>query len=85
VLTVYEVFKKVRRERGIDDAFQVAGAMLQGQVVDLDASIALEAGQLDLPLADSVIYATALRHGATLWTQDRDFEGLAQVKFFPPE
>jgi toxin FitB len=84
VITVYEVFKKVRRDRGVDDAFQVAGAMLQGRVVDVDASLALEAGQFDLPLADSLIYATTLRHGATLWTQDDDFEGLDHVKYFPP-
>jgi predicted nucleic acid-binding protein len=27
-------------------------------------------------LADSVILATARAHGATIWTQDRDFKGL---------
>ena len=83
-ITVYEVFKKVRRDRGVDDAFQVAGAMLQAQVVDLDASLAIEAAQFDLPLADSLIYATTLRHGATLWTQDADFAGMEHVKYFPP-
>jgi predicted nucleic acid-binding protein len=49
----------------------------------VDVSLALEAGQLDLPMADSLIYATVVRHGATLWTQDADFEGLAGVKYFP--
>ena len=83
-IIVYEVFKKVRRDRGVDDAFQVAGAMLQAQVVDLDASLAIEAAQFDLPLADSLIYATTVRHGATLWTQDADFAGLDHVKYFPP-
>jgi toxin FitB len=85
VVTVYEVFKKVRKDRGLDDAFQVAAAMLQGQVVDVDASLALEAGQFDLPLADGLIYATTLRYGATLWTQDADFEKLEHVRFFPLE
>lgn len=82
-ITVYEVFKKVRRDRGLDDAFQVAGAMLQGRVIDTDASLALEAAQFDLPMADALIYATTLRHDATLWTQDADFATLEHVKYFP--
>ena len=83
VVIVYEVFKKVRRDRGDDEALQVVAAMLHGRVVDVDVSLALEAGQLDLPLADSLVYATAVRHGATVWTQDADFEGLPAVKYFP--
>lgn len=82
VVTVYEVFKKVRRERGDDDALQAVSAMLQGRVVDVDVSLVLEAGQLDLPLADSLIYATAQRHGATLWTEDAHFEELPNVRYF---
>ena len=82
-VTVYEVFKKFLRERGESDALQAASAMRSGQVIDLDASLALEAGRFDLPLADSLIYATTQRHGATLWTQDEDFEGLPGVRYFP--
>lgn len=83
VVTVYEVFKKFLRERGESDALQAVSAMRSGQVVDLDVSLTLEAGRFDLPLADSLIYATAQRHGATLWTQDEDFAGLAGVRYFP--
>lgn len=83
VLTVYEVFKKFLRERGEGDALQAVSAMRSGQVVDLDVSLALEAGRFDLPLADSLIYATAQRHRATLWTQDEDFDGLPGVRYFP--
>ncbi len=36
-----------------------------------------------LPLADSLIYATARRHEAELWTQDAHFAGLAGVRYFP--
>ena len=57
--------------------------MRSGQVIDLDVSLSLEAGRFDLPLADSLIYTTARRHGATLWTQDEDFEGLSDVRYFP--
>jgi len=82
VLSIYEVAKKVRRERGEHDAFEVAAVMQSGTVVDLDASLCLEAAFFDLPLADSLIYATARRFNAILWTQDEDFRGLDGVKFF---
>jgi predicted nucleic acid-binding protein len=83
VVTIYEVFKKMLRERGENDALQAISAMRSGQVVDLDLSLALDAGHFPLPLADSLIYATAQRHGAILWTQDEAFEGLPGVRYFP--
>ncbi len=82
VISIYEVFKKVFRERGENDALQIVGMMQAGQVVDLDCSLALEAGRYGLPLADSIIYATAMRHGATVWTQDEHFKDLPGVQFF---
>jgi predicted nucleic acid-binding protein len=33
-------------------------------------------------MADSIIYATTLARQATLWTQDKHFEGLEQVKYW---
>lgn len=82
-ICVYEVFKKVLRERGEDDATQVYGLMSLGRIVDLDSSLALEAASHRLPLADSIIYSTAIRFGATLWTQDAHFEHVAGVRYFP--
>ncbi len=59
--------------------------MQQGQVADLDAPLALSAATIGveskLPLADSVILATARRFGATVWTQDEDFDGISGVKY----
>lgn len=81
VITIYEVFKKVLRERGENEALQVAGMMQGGQVIELDSALALDAARYPLPLADSLIYATALRHGATLWTQDEHFKDLPGVKY----
>jgi predicted nucleic acid-binding protein len=83
VITIYEVFKKVLRERGESDALQIAAMMQSGQVIALDSTLALDAARFSLPLADSLIYATALRHRAILWTQDEDFKGLPNVKFPP--
>jgi len=54
-------------------------------VVDLDASIALSAAVLGarhrLPLADSVVYATARQASALVWTQDAHFDGLPDVRY----
>ena len=84
-ITVLEVYRYVLRERGRQDALQAAATMRQGRVVDLDDGLAIEAAELGaslkLPLADSVIYATALAAEAELWTQDADFEGLESVNF----
>ena len=81
-IVLYEVFKKVLRERGEHQALQVAGAMHEGKVVPVDAALALDAARYPLPLADSLIYATAQRLGATVWTLDDDFKGLPGVQYF---
>jgi uncharacterized protein with PIN domain len=87
VTCIYEVFKVIHRERGDDDALQALSAMRQGTVVDLDADLAVEAALIgleeQLPLADSVVYAVARRHQATVWTQDEHFAGKANVRFRP--
>jgi predicted nucleic acid-binding protein len=83
VITIYEVFKKVLRERGENDALQVASQMQAGTTVDLTSSLALEAARHSLPLADSLIYATTLRWNAELWTQDEHFKDLPNVRYFP--
>jgi predicted nucleic acid-binding protein len=84
-LSLYEVFKQVLQQRGEGDALQAVAAMLQGRVVDLDTDLALSAARLSvafkLPMADSVILSAAQMHGATLWTQDADFEGIPGVEY----
>lgn len=82
VISIYEVFKKTLRERDEDDALQAVSAMLTGRVVELDLSLSLEAAKLRLPLADGIIYVTAQRFEATLWTQDEHFEHLPNVRYF---
>lgn len=82
VITIFEVFRKVLRENGEDTALQITSVMQNGRVIDLDTSLALEAAKYKMPLADSLIYATAIRHNALLWTQDEDFKDLVNVKYF---
>lgn len=84
-LTLYEVFKRIHAQRGPNAAFEAIAVMQQGRVVDLSAPLALAAAQIGaerrLALADSVIYASARAFGATLWTQDTDFDGLEGVRY----
>lgn len=86
-ITIYEVFKVVCRQRGEDAALQAAALMQQGTVVELAPSLAMIAAktslELSLPMADSIILATARLHGAQLWTQDEHFSGLPDVQYFP--
>ena len=85
-ISIFEVFKKVTKERGEDLALQAVALMQQGRVVALDVSISLTASkislELNIPMADSIILATARLHKATLWTQDADFCGLDGVRYF---
>jgi predicted nucleic acid-binding protein len=84
-LSVYEVFKRILQQRSEDLALQAVAAMQQGRVVDLSTSLSLRAVRLSithgLPLADSVMLATARVWEATFWTQDGDFDGIADVRY----
>lgn len=86
-IVLLEVTRRVMQQRGEDEALQVAAVLHQGRIVALDSALALSAAQLGLanklPLADSIIYATARQHEATIWTMDADFEGLAGVRYVP--
>jgi predicted nucleic acid-binding protein len=86
-VTIYEVSKVVLRESGENEALQAAVAMGKGKVVDLTASLAIAASKLslahNLPMADSIILATAKEFDATIWTQDSDFKNIGDVKYFP--
>jgi predicted nucleic acid-binding protein len=81
------VFKVVHRESDENMAFQAVMAMQKGKVVDLTATLAIHASRLSLqyglPMADSIILATAQAFEATIWTQDSDFANISGVKYFP--
>ncbi len=86
-LCVFEVFKNILRQREENSALQAVALMEQGLVINLDTPIALSAARLGLefklPLADSVILATARTNDAIIWTQDADFKSIPGVKFVP--
>lgn len=84
-IALLEVFKRLLQQRSESEALQAAAIMRQGKIVDLDGALALSAAEAGvtnkLPLADSIILATARRFDATVWTQDADFDGLPGVKY----
>ena len=86
VISIFEVFKRVLQQRTEGEALKAVALMQQGQVVGLELPLALSAAKLSaelgLPMADSIIFATARAYQATLWTQDVDFAGLAGVRYF---
>ena len=85
-VSIYEVFKVVLRERGENTAIQVAMAMQKAPVVEMTSPLAMAAAkislELSLPMADSMILATARLHNATLWTLDVHFKDIVGVKYF---
>jgi len=76
---------RVFRRWSETEALTAIGLLRVGNVIELDAPLALAAARLGadlkLPLADSVVLAMAQRSEALLWTQDSDFEGLANVRY----
>ena len=86
VITIYEVFKVVLRETGENEALQAVAAMQKGTVIDVTTNLAMNASKLslnhNLPMADSIILATAKAYDCTIWTQDADFKNIPGVKFF---
>jgi toxin FitB len=84
-IVLYEVTKRILLQRGEGPALEAAAALHAGHVVDLDAALALGAAKLSaatrLPMADSIVLATARRFDALVWTQDADFEGQPGVRY----
>jgi predicted nucleic acid-binding protein len=87
VITIYEVFKVVLRESAENEALQAIAAMQKGKIIDLNAKLAMDASKLslqyNLPMADSIILATARAYDCVIWTQDSDFQHIEGVNYFP--
>jgi predicted nucleic acid-binding protein len=84
-ISIYEVFKRLLVQRGESEALQAVALLAQGAVIELDVALAVGAAKVSaeegIPMADSIMLATARAHCATLWTQDTDFEGLEGVEY----
>ena len=84
-ISLYEVFKKTLGSRSHEEALQAVAVMMAGSVAPLTADIALNAAalslELKLPMADSIMLATARAYNATFWTQDADFRDITGVRY----
>jgi predicted nucleic acid-binding protein len=84
-MSIYEVFKRIVQQRSENEALQVVAAMQQGKVSEMDCTVALSAARISidhqLPMADSVMLATARLNNAIFWTQDAHFEGTRDVNY----
>jgi predicted nucleic acid-binding protein len=84
-INIYEVFKKILEQKDESGALEAIAVMQQARVINFDSTLALcSAGlsyELKLPMADSIILATARSVKATLWTQDLHFANLPDVKY----
>ena len=87
VIALYEVHKILSRKMPADVVATCLNVMRLGRVLDLTDRRAIAAADIALrhrlAMADAVMYAMALEHKATFWTQDVDYQGLPGVNFFP--
>ena len=85
VICMYEVFKKLLQQSGLNEAQIHVSDMKQGKVIEIDEALALSAAKLSaelkLPMADSLILATVRANDAALWTQDEHFKDIDGVKY----
>jgi len=85
-IIIYEVFKKLLVETNEKTALETIGQLKQCKIIGMDLNIALLAAQISqkhkLPMADSIILASARSHNATLFTLDSDFKNIEGVKYF---
>ena len=86
-VVIFEVCKRILQQRGEEESLRAVSALHGGTIIAISAELAvLAAGlsyELKLPMAHSLILATAQAHNAVIWTQDADFRGLPNVKFRP--
>jgi len=84
-ISLYDVFKRILQQRSETEALKAVAFMQSGSILDLTSTIALHAANisndLKIPMADSVMLASARENDAILWTQDGDFEGLDGVRY----
>jgi predicted nucleic acid-binding protein len=84
-IVLYEVYKKIKRERGEEMALRIAGRLSATEVIPLTDSLALNAADLSLrhglAMADAIVYATSREQEAQLITGDVDLKDLPGVVY----
>lgn len=84
-ISLFEVHRVLSRALPDNLVESCLDVMRRGRVLDLTDIRAIAASKAAtrhrLALADAAIYSMALEHGATLWTQDVDYQGLPGVNY----
>ena len=85
VVVLYEVYKKIKKMKGEEEALLAVAVLSQTTIVPIDQSISLEAAdyslELGLHFSDALVYATARHWKARLYTSDEDLRELKDVCF----
>ena len=85
VVVLYEVYKKIKKLKGEEEALLAVAALSQTTIVSLDQTISLEAADFSLEhnlhFSDAIVYATARHWKAKLYTSDTDLRPLKMVCF----
>jgi len=85
-IVIFEVHKKLLSEYGNDLANEFTLYLQNGNIVDLNYNIAIIASRFSkeskMPMADSIIYVTSIMYNCTLFTTDKHFKDLKNVKYF---
>ena len=86
-ISLFEVHRVLSRVLPAEIVETCLDAMRRGHVLDLTDRRAIAASEAAtrhrLALADAAIYSMVLEHGATLWTQDVNYQGLPGVNYSP--
>ena len=84
-ICIYEISKVILRESDENHLLQALAVIQKGKIVNLTQSISTAAAKFSLkyklPMADSIIYTTAIQYNAIVWTQDVDFINLPNVNY----
>jgi predicted nucleic acid-binding protein len=84
-LVLYEVYKRIRRERGEEEALTAAAQLKKTRLVPLTETVAIRAAEVSLEhrlaMGDAVVYATAILNDAILVTSDSDFAAIPGVVY----
>jgi predicted nucleic acid-binding protein len=84
-VVLYEVYKKLKKEKGEDLALEAYAQMTRTRILPFDQAAAVIAADTSLgkglSMADSIVYSTAKSHRAQLLTSDIHLKDLEDVKF----
>ena len=83
VVVLYEVYKKIKKLKGEEEALLAVAALSQTTIALVDQAISLEAADYSLEhnmhFSDALVYATARHWKAKLYTSDEDLRELNGV------